>query len=113
MLCLDKDTQHFKQHIAVRFAELVYNGQWFTPLREALSAFVDKTQENVTGEVRLKIYKGNIIPAGTKSPHSLYSEEIATFGEEDVYNQHDAEGFINLFGLPVKVKALLENKEIR
>ena len=113
MLCLDKDTRHFKQHIAVRFAELVYNGQWFTPLREALSAFVDKTQENVTGEVRLKIYKGNIIPAGTKSPHSLYSEEIATFGEEDVYNQHDAEGFINLFGLPVKVKALLENKEIR
>ena len=113
MLCLDKDTQHFKQHVAIKFAELVYNGQWFTPLREALSAFVDKTQENVSGDVRLKIYKGNIIPAGTKSSHSLYSEEIATFGEEDVYNQHDAEGFINLFGLPVKVKAMLENKELK
>ena len=104
MLCLDKDTQHFKQHLAIKFAELVYNGQWFTPLREALSAFVDKTQENVSGEVKLKIYKGNIINAGIKSEHSLYSEEIATFGEEDVYNQHDAEGFINLFGLPIKVK---------
>ena len=113
MLCLDKDTQHFKQQIAPRFAELVYNGQWFTPLREALSAFVDKTQETVTGDVRMKIYKGNIIPAGMKSPHSLYSEEIATFGEEDVYDQHDAEGFINLFGLPIKVRALLANKEIK
>ena len=113
MLCLDKDTQHFKQQIAPRFAELVYNGQWFTPLREALSAFVDKTQETVTGDVRMKIYKGNIIPAGMKSPYSLYSEEIATFGEEDVYNQHDAEGFINLFGLPIKVRALLANKEIK
>ena len=98
MLCLDKDTQHYKQQLAMRFAELVYDGQWFTPLREALSAFVDKTQETVTGDVRLKIYKGNIINAGMKSPYSLYSEEIATFGEEDVYNQHDAEGFINLFG---------------
>ena len=113
MLCLDKDTQHFKQQIAPRFAELVYNGQWFTPLREALSAFVDKTQETVTGDVRMKIYKGNIIPAGMKSPYSLYSEEIATFGEEDVYDQHDAEGFINLFGLPIKVRALLANKEIK
>ena len=113
MLCLDKETQHFKQHVAIRFAELVYNGQWFTPLREALSSFVSKTQETVTGDVRLKIYKGNIILAGMKSPHSLYSEEIATFGEEDVYDQHDAEGFINLFGLPVKVRALLANKEIK
>ena len=113
MLCLDKDTQHFKQHIAIKFADLVYNGQWFTPLREALSAFVDKTQENVSGEVKLKIYKGNIINAGIKSEHSLYSEEIATFGEEDVYNQHDAEGFINLFGLPIKVKALLDQKKLK
>ena len=113
VLCLDKDTQHFKQHIAIKFADLVYNGQWFTPLREALSAFVDKTQENVSGEVKLKIYKGNIINAGIKSEHSLYSEEIATFGEEDVYNQHDAEGFINLFGLPIKVKALLDQKKLK
>ena len=113
MLCLDKETQHFKQHVGIRFAELVYNGQWFTPLREALSAFVDKTQENVSGEVKLKIYKGNIINAGIKSPHSLYSEEIATFGEEDVYNQYDAEGFINLFGLPIKVRALLEQKKLK
>ena len=113
MLCLDKETQHFKQHVAIRFAELVYNGQWFTPLREALSSFVSKTQETVTGDVRLKIYKGNIILAGMKSPHSLYSEEIATFGEEDVYDQHDAEGFSNLFGLPIKVRALLANKEIK
>ena len=113
MLCLDKETQHFKQHVGIRFAELVYNGQWFTPLREALSAFVDKTQENVSGEVRLKVYKGNIIFAGMKSDHSLYSEEIATFGEEDVYNQHDAEGFINLFGLPLKVRALLEQKKLK
>ena len=113
MLCLDKETQHFKQHVAIRFAELVYNGQWFTPLREALSSFVSKTQETVTGDGRLKIYKGNIILAGMKSPHSLYSEEIATFGEEDVYDQHDAEGFINLFGLPIKVRALLANKEIK
>ena len=113
MLCLDKETQHFKQHVAIRFAELVYNGQWFTPLREALSSFVSKTQETVSGDVRLKIYKGNIILAGMKSPHSLYSEEIATFGEEDVYDQHDAEGFINLFGLPIKVRALLANKEIK
>ena len=113
MLCLDKETQHFKQHVGIRFAELVYNGQWFTPLREALSAFVDKTQENVSGDVKLKVYKGNIINAGIKSEHSLYSEEIATFGEEDVYNQYDAEGFINLFGLPLKVKALLDSKKLK
>ncbi len=112
-ICLDKETQHFKQHVAIKFADLVYNGQWFTPLREALSAFVDKTQENVTGEVKLKIYKGNIINAGVRSEHSLYSEEIATFGEEDVYNQYDAEGFINLFGLPIKVKALLDQKKLK
>ncbi len=113
MLCLDKDTQHFKQHLAIKFADLVYNGQWFTPLREALSAFVDKTQENVSGEVKLKIYKGNVINAGIRSEHSLYSEEIATFGEEDVYNQYDAEGFINLFGLPIKVKAMLDAKKLK
>ena len=113
MLCLDKDTQHFKQYLSIKFADLVYNGQWFTPLREALSAFVDKTQENVSGEVKLKIYKGNIINAGIKSEHSLYSEEIATFGEEDVYNQYDAEGFINLFGLPNKVKAMLDAKKLK
>ena len=112
-ICLDKETQHFKQHIAIKFADLVYNGQWFMPLREALSAFVDKTQENVSGTVKLKVYKGNIINAGVKSEHSLYSEEIATFGEEDVYNQHDAEGFINLFGLPIKVKALLDQKKLK
>ena len=104
-LCLDKYTAHKKQELSVCFAELVYNGQWFTPLREALSAFVDKTQENVTGKVRLKLYKGNIIKAGAWSDYSLYSEEIATFGEDHVYNQADATGFINLFGLPIKVQA--------
>ena len=104
-LCLDKMTMHKKQELAITFADLVYNGQWFTPLREALSAFVDKTQENVTGKVRLKLYKGNIIKAGAWSDYSLYSEEIATFGEDNVYNQADATGFINLFGLPLKVQA--------
>ena len=104
-LCLDKYTAHKKQELSVCFAELVYNGQWFTPLREALSAFVDKTQETVTGKVRLKLYKGNIIKAGAWSDYSLYSEEIATFGEDHVYNQADATGFINLFGLPIKVQA--------
>ena len=106
-ICLDKETQRMKTKLAVDFADLVYNGQWFTPLREALSAFVDKTQETVTGKVRLKLYKGNIINAGVSSDFSLYSEDIATFGESD-YNQKDAEGFINLFGLPIKVKAMLE-----
>ncbi len=106
-LCLDKMTMHKKQELAVTFAELVYNGQWFTPLREALSAFVEKTQENVSGKVKLKLYKGNMIVASVDSPHSLYSEEIATFGDSD-YNQKDAEGFINLFGLPIKVKALMD-----
>ncbi|MBE6580488.1 MAG: argininosuccinate synthase [Ruminococcaceae bacterium] len=104
-ICLDKMTMHEKQKLSVTFAELVYNGQWFTPLREALSAFVTKTQENVTGKVRLKLYKGNIINAGVWSDYTLYSEEIATFGESD-YNQKDADGFINLFGLPVKVQAM-------
>ena len=109
-LCLDKMTMHKKQELAITFADLVYNGQWFTPLREALSAFVDKTQENVTGKVRLKLYKGNIIKAGAWSDYSLYSEEIATFGEDNVYNQADATGFINLFGLPIKVQAEVLNK---
>ena len=104
-LCLDRDTYHYKQQVAIRFAELVYFGQWFTPLREALSAFVDSTQQTVTGDVKLKLYKGNIIDAGTTSPYSLYDEEIATFGEEEVYNQADSAGFINLFGLPTKVQA--------
>ena len=107
-LCLDRDTQHYKQLVAAQFAELVYFGKWFTPLREALSAFVDKTQETVTGDVKLKLYKGNIINAGVTSPYSLYNEEIATFDEDHVYNQADSAGFINLFGLPLKVKALME-----
>ena len=109
-ICLDKMTLHEKQRLAITYAELVYNGQWFTPLREALAAFVDKTQESVTGKVRLKLYKGNMINAGVWSPYSLYSEEIATFGESD-YNQKDAEGFINLFGLPIKVQAMVNGKK--
>ena len=104
-LCLDKMTMHKKQELAITFADLVYNGQWFTPLREALSAFVDKTQENVTGTVKIKLYKGNMIKAGAWSDYSLYSEEIATFGEDHVYNQADSKGFIELYGLPVKVQA--------
>jgi len=110
-LCLDRDTQHYKQLVANRFAELVYFGQWFTPLREALSAFVDKTQENVTGDVKLKLYKGNIMNAGVTSENSLYDPEIATFDEDHVYDQADANGFINLFGLPIKVKAMIEQKK--
>ena len=110
-LCLDRDTQHYKSLVSQKFAELVYYGQWFTPLREALSAFVDKTQETVTGEVKLKLYKGNIINAGVTSPYSLYDEEIATFDEDEVYDQKEAEGFINLFGLPIKVKAMLDAKK--
>ena len=109
-LCLDKMTMHKKQELSITFAELVYNGQWFTPLREALSAFVDKTQENVTGKVRIKLYKGNMIKAGAWSDYSLYSEEIATFGEDHVYNQADSAGFINLFGLPIKVQAQVNAK---
>ncbi len=109
-LCLDRETMHFKQIVANRFAELVYYGQWFTPLREALSAFVDTTQETVTGDVKLKLYKGNIINAGTTSPYTLYDEEVATFDADEVYNQNDSAGFINLFGLPIKVKAQLDAK---
>ncbi len=109
-ICLDKMTAHEKQRVAITFGELVYNGQWFTPLREALSAFVDKTQEHVTGTVKLKLYKGNMINAGVWSPYSLYSEEIATFGESD-YNQADAQGFINLYGLPNKVQAIVAGKK--
>ncbi len=112
-VCLDKMTMHEKQRLSITFAELVYNGQWFTPLREALSAFVDKTQERVTGKVRLKLYKGNIIKAGVWSDYSLYSEEIATFGEDNVYNQADSAGFINLFGLPIKVQAQVDAKNAK
>ena len=105
MLCLDKATAHYKELVAQKFSEIVYDGQWYTPLREALSAFVTETQKNVTGDVKLKLYKGNIIPAGTTSPYSLYSEELATFGEDGIYDQKDSAGFINLFGLPVTVQA--------
>lgn len=108
-ITLDKMTAHKKAELAITYAELVYNGLWFSPLREALAAFVDKTQENVTGHVKLKLYKGNIIKASIDSPYSLYSEAIATFGESD-YNQKDAEGFINLFGLPTKVNATVQEK---
>ena len=107
-LCLDRDTAHYKALVAQQYAELVYFGKWFTPLREALQAFVDKTQENVTGDVKLKLYKGNIINAGTTSPYSLYNPEFATFDEDDVYDQKDSAGFINLFGLPITVKALMD-----
>ena len=107
-ICLDKQSLQYKQMIALKYAELTYNGQWFTPIREALDAFVAVTQRNVTGDVRLKLYKGNIMLVGRKSPHSLYREDYATFGEEDVYNQKDAEGFIKLFGLPMKVSAMLD-----
>ena len=109
-MTLDKMTAHKKQELSVTFAELVYNGQWFTPLREALSAFVSATQKNVTGTVKLKLYKGNIIKAGVWSDYALYSEELATFGEDHVYNQADAAGFINLFGLPLKVQAQVNAK---
>ena len=109
-LCLDKDTFHFKQGVGQKFAELVYDGKWFTPLREALSAFVDSTQQNVTGDVKLKLYKGNIIDAGAVSPDSLYDEEVATFSADHVYNQADADGFINLFGLPITVQAMKKLK---
>lgn len=106
-ITLDRATAHYKDQVAIRFAELVYDGCWFTPLREALSAFVDSAMQTVTGTARMKLYKGNCTPAGVKSPYSLYSQDFATFDEDDVYNQKDAEGFINLFGLPLKVRALL------
>ena len=109
-LCLDKETSHYKEIVSLKFADLVYNGQWFTPLREALSAFISKTQETVTGEIKLKLYKGNIINAGMTSPYSLYSEEYATFGEDGIYDQKDAEGFINLFSLPSIVQAKMAQK---
>lgn len=112
-LTLDRATFHYKEQVAIRFAELVYDGNWFTPLREALSAFVDSTQETVSGTVRLKLFKGNITGAGVKSPYSLYDEDIATFGADEVYDQKDSAGFINLFGLPLKVRAkmLKRNKK--
>ena len=107
-LCLDRSTSHYKEGLAIRYGELVYDGMWFCQLREALAAFVNSTQETVTGEVRLKLYKGNIISAGAKSPYSLYSQEFVTFEHDDVYDQADATGFINLFGLPLKVRALMQ-----
>ncbi|NLO85824.1 MAG: argininosuccinate synthase [Clostridiales bacterium] len=109
-LCLDRETQHYKQMIGLKYADLVYFGQWFTPLREALDGFVKETQKTVTGEVKLKLYKGNMINAGVTSPYSLYSEEIATFDEDDVYDQKDSAGFINLFGLPISVRAEMMKK---
>ena len=112
MITVDKDTLHAKQKLAVDFADLVYNGKWFSPLREALSAFADKTQEYVTGTVKLKLYKGNIIPAGMTSPYTLYSEDLATFDESD-YDQKDSKGFINLWGLPDKVQALREQGKLK
>ena len=108
-LCLDKETMHFKRSVADKFGELLYNAQWFTPLREALSAFVDSTQETVTGKVKLKIYKGNIINNGISSPYSLYSEKTASFGEDDDYNQYDAQGFINLYSLPTRIKSKVKS----
>ena len=111
MICLDRDTQHYKKLVAQKFGEVVYNGLWFTPLREALSAFVDETQKTVTGDVKLKLYKGNIINAGITSPYTLYDENVASFGDDGgAYNQKDAAGFINLFGLSIKVKALLDKQ---
>ncbi len=106
-LTLDRATMHYKEQVAIRYAELVYDGMWFSPLKESLDAFVDSTQQTVTGTVRLKLYKGNIMSAGSKSPYSLYHEGFVTFGRDEVYNQKDAEGFINLFGLPLKVRALM------
>ena len=112
-LTLDRATMHYKDLLAAKYAELVYNGQWFTPLREALDAFVDSTQKRVSGVVRLKLYKGNIVIAGRKSPYSLYREDLATFSKDVIYDQSDAEGFINLFGLPSKVEALLDLAGVR
>lgn len=107
-ICLDKETAHYKEMISLKFADIVYNGLWYTPLRKALSAFVDETQKTVTGEVKLKLYKGNIVNAGMTSPYSLYNEEYATFGEDAVYDQKDSAGFINLFGLPLVVQSKME-----
>jgi argininosuccinate synthase len=107
-ICLDKYTMHYKDSVSVKYAELVYNGMWFMQLREALDAFVKTTQHKITGTVRMKLYKGNVTIAGRKSPFSLYREDYASFGEDNVYNQQDAHGFIQLFGLPLKVEALLD-----
>ncbi|MDO4921868.1 MAG: argininosuccinate synthase [Phascolarctobacterium sp.] len=112
-LCLDRATQSFKQQVSIRYSELVYDGMWFSPLREALDAFVNETQKTVTGTVRMKLYKGNIYSAGVKSPYSLYSQEYVTFGEDEVYNQADATGFINLFGLPLRVRALMKKGDLK
>ena len=112
-LCLDRDTYHFKEGLAIRYAELVYDGKWFCALREAMDAFVNETQKTVTGTVRLKLYKGNIISAGAKSPYSLYSQEYVTFGEDEVYDQSDATGFINLFGLPLAVRAMMKKGTLK
>ncbi|NTW71421.1 MAG: argininosuccinate synthase, partial [Eubacteriaceae bacterium] len=109
-LCLDKETYSFKQIVSTKFAEMVYNGQWYTPLREAMSAFVDETQKIITGKVKLKLYKGNIVLAGIESKYSLYNEEISSFDTGELYNHKDAEGFIKLFGLPLKVRALMKEK---
>lgn len=109
-LCLDRATMHYKEMVAVKYSELVYDGMWFAPLRKALAAFVDATSDTVTGDVTLRLYKGNIISHGAESPYSLYNEEYVTFGEDHVYNQSDAEGFINLFGLPLKLEALMKEK---
>ena len=109
-LALDRDTLHYKQELAHRYAELAYYGQWFSPLREALDAFINNTQKYVTGSIKLKLYKGNIIPAARQAKYSLYWEKLATFGKDDIYNQKDAEGFINLFGLPTKVQAIMRKK---
>jgi argininosuccinate synthase len=109
-LCLDRDTLHYKQQVGLRYAELVYNGQWFTTLREALDAFVQTTEQNLTGQVRFKLYKGNLILAGRQSPYSLYRADIVTFEAEQVYDQSDANGFIRLFGLPLKVAGSLKLK---
>lgn len=109
-LTLDRDTASFKSHIAIKYAQLLYDGLWYTPLKQALDAFIDSTQETCTGQIKMKLYKGNCIPAGIKSPYSLYSEEIATFGEDDVYDQKDAEGFIHLFSLPLKTNAKMRAK---
>ena len=109
-LCLDKETMHFKETVSQKMADLVYNGQWYTPLREAICAFVDSTQETVTGTVKLKLYKGNIINASLESPYSLYDEVTASFDEDEDYDQMDSQGFINLFGLPIKVQAKLNQK---
>mgnify|MGYP003584063853 FL=1 len=112
-LCLDRATNHYKQMVGIKYAELVYDGMWFSPLREALAAFVDETQKTVTGTVRLKLYKGNVMSAGAKSPYSLYSQEYVTFGADDVYNQADATGFITLFGLPLTVRALMKQGKLK